>query len=668
MHQRQQRLFLLPVFVIYQEDHHYVRKPLCLISMPQQKTCKTISASIALAAAASSLAYLYVHLSSGMHPIEAEALTMSSSPSNVRCSGPSSALAELKSDESRTAFQTKSTQELLLALCVYKLCSFPWLVDNAPLLIQLAELCHLEGVAYWVIKHTFFRHFCGGETPEECVASMDRLGRARINCILDLSVEADIHQLEEDDDQEDGQGNQTNPYCHRRYGRQEQHADLVVKMTKQCLYTAARGQQDTSSSACTAIKITAFAPPELLLRINIALWQLDQAFERHQVQGQLDQGGLRQVIEEVLPPATSLEQQRQREDLIQRHTSLDQIEFLELFNFQHPSRDVWWHTTANCHNGQEVLLVPEDLNAYDRMLLRLEEICAFAHRYRIGLMVDAEQSYFQETIDHVTKNLQYKFNRREDLDHAPTVYNTYQMYTKTSLTKLERDVETARRANFTFAAKLVRGAYMISERKRADRLGYASPIHDTIEATHRSYNQGVRFLLHKLAEHQEVTGETLTARTSPIVFVVASHNRESILLTVEEMGRHNISPPSGAVRFGQLFGMQDQIAYTLSKHGYSIYKYLPYGKIDEVIPYLLRRAQENSAILGGNGGIGRERNLIWQELKGRWTGTRPSPQPSTSTPANTADTDKTATTSTTPTAAATTSTSAPPDVPITETA
>lgn len=121
----------------------------------------------------------------------------------------------------------------------------------------------------------------------------------------------------------------------------------------------------------------------------------------------------------------------------------------------------------------------------------------------------------------------------------------------------------------------------------------------------------------KLNQHQETTGHALTATTAPIVFMVASHNRESVILTVEEMERQHVLPRSGVVHFGQLFGMQDQISYTLGKNGYSIYKYLPYGMIDEVIPYLLRRAQENSAVLGG---VNKERTLMWQEVKDRLSG------------------------------------------------
>lgn len=149
------------------------------------------------------------------------------------------------------------------------------------------------------------------------------------------------------------------------------------------------------------------------------------------------------------------------------------------------------------------------------------------------------------------------------------------------------------------------------------QLGYPSPIHETIEDTHDSFNGGVRFLLGRLHEHQLASDQKLCATTAPIVFMVATHNRDSIVQTVKEMDRQGVMATSGVVHFGQLFGMQDQISYSLGKNGYSIYKYLPYGMIDEVIPYLLRRAQENQSVMGG---VNKERVMMWTELKDRIKG------------------------------------------------
>lgn len=205
------------------------------------------------------------------------------------------------------------------------------------------------------------------------------------------------------------------------------------------------------------------------------------------------------------------------------------------------------------------------------------------------------------------------------------------MYTKDAQSKLAIDAEQARRQGFVFGAKLVRGAYMHSERKRAAELGIPSPICDTLEDTHNSYNGGVIFLLNKIQQHAIETNQPISLKTTPIVFMVASHNRESVKLTIREMDKNGVLPRTGVVTFGQLYGMQDQISYCLGKNGYPIYKYLPYGQIQEVIPYLIRRAQENSAILGG-GAVAMERQLMWDETKTRIMG-QPTPEVITAAPA-----------------------------------
>ncbi|ORY93622.1 FAD-linked oxidoreductase-like protein [Syncephalastrum racemosum] len=543
----------------------------------------------------------------------AEAPLLQAASSELR-NGATPTIAELQDDEGRVAMRAKSTEELVLAMFVYGLCMVPGLVSITPPIIQTAEALHLQAPLYWIIKRTVFRHFCGGETPDECVASMDRLAESGINCILDLSIEADLHI---DDKKAEDQS---------YFPLQENRADIVLDMTKECLRTAAAA---SSSGAFVAVKVTAFAPPELLLRLNTVLLQLEQGFDAWQRgDGTIDSEGLRQMAEHVLPPPKSIEQQIRREALlVQVMTPLDQIQTAQFFDPQGPHRDIWWET----HEEQAEMtpLTPEELAAYDRMVERLERVCDFAHNNHVGIMVDAEQSYFQEAIDHVAVNLQAKYNRRDDRAHTPTVYNTYQMYTKAAQRKLERDVERARRQNFAFAAKLVRGAYMVMERKRAAQLGYPSPIHDTLTDTHASFDGGVKYLLDELREFYDATGEPISDTTSPIVFMVASHNRNSIIQTVREMEKHKISPRAGVVHFGQLFGMQDQISYTLGKYNYSIYKYLPYGKIEEVMPYLLRRAQENSSIMGG---VGKEITLMWSEVKERLFGPKQKPKLVTITP------------------------------------
>ncbi|KAI8973583.1 FAD-linked oxidoreductase-like protein [Mycotypha africana] len=532
-----------------------------------------------------------------------------------------STVAELLDDTNRTAMQARSTEELLTGLFVYKLCSFPWLVEAAPYLITLAEKLHLESVMYWFVRHTFFTQFCGGETADECVATMTRLLQSGINCILDLSIEADLHM-------DDARVSVDSDSAKRgKYWQDDEKAERTLSLIKTCIKTASQGQNEeyTASGAFAAVKVTAFAPPEFLLRLNHVISYLNTAFETHQRDGYIDATGLKQIITQICPEPSSDEQRNIREEILDRlcreKKELDYFQYAKLFDLSNASRNIWWQPDYS-KSENEVYLTEEDLQAYDRMMTRLNEVCQLAHQLRVGVMIDAEQSYFQEAIDHVAISLETKYNRRDDEEHSPTVYNTYQMYTKAAQKKLERDVEIAERGNFAFAAKLVRGAYMVTERKRAKKMHYESPIHETIEDTHASFNNGVRFLLGKLKEHQEIHSEPLAGTTAPVVFMVATHNKDSIIMTVKEMEKHNVLPRSGVVHFGQLYGMQDQISYTLGKNGYSIYKYLPYGTIEDVIPYLLRRAQENSAVLGG---VDTEQGLMWDELKTRLFGAVQAP-------------------------------------------
>jgi proline dehydrogenase len=367
---------------------------------------KTLSASIALTSA------MYLYSKTGDRVVEAQGHQPLSA---FTTSSPSSALAELNDNSSRIAVQAKSTEELLMGLFVYKLCTFSWLVDAAPHLISLSEKLHLQTPVYWFVKQTFFRQFCGGETPEECVSSMDKLSLSGINCILDLSVEADLHIDHKNQQPSEGQS---------IYFREEQQADVILNMSKNCIQTAAAG---TMANAMAAIKVTAFSPPQLLLRLNQAVTQLEQKFVAHQANGSLDSQGLREVIRQVLPEPSTVEQQQARETIVSRLESnqgtLDVLEFRKLFNLQGPARDIWWKTSNE--NEKEVLLTSEDLAAYDRMMSRLEQVCSLARENQVGIMVDAEQSYFQDIIDHVAINLQRKFNRRdENEEKTPTVFNT----------------------------------------------------------------------------------------------------------------------------------------------------------------------------------------------------------------------------------------------------
>ena len=211
-------------------------------------------------------------------------------------------------------------------------------------------------------------------------------------------------------------------------------------------------------------------------------------------------------------------------------------------------------------------------------------------------MMDAEQTYFQPAIDDIVIGLCRIYNARlgpvKNNTKGPLVFNTYQMYLTSSLGRLKADVHRAAQKGYSFGIKLVRGAYMISERERAMRLGYPSPIHSNIDETHKAYNDALSFIITQQASlskaEDSVTGLSL---------VVASHNHDSVNLTCNLMDQHKIPKSGRWVSFGQLLGMQDGVTHSLASNGFKALKYVPYGPVEVTIPYLHRRAQENQAMV-----------------------------------------------------------------------
>ncbi|KAJ3291552.1 hypothetical protein HK104_005976 [Borealophlyctis nickersoniae] len=221
-------------------------------------------------------------------------------------------------------------------------------------------------------------------------------------------------------------------------------------------------------------------------------------------------------------------------------------------------------------------------------------------------MIDAEQTYFQPAIDDLALYICWKFNPplpgrgvNESGRKGPIAYNTYQMYLKDARRRLEIDVERAERGGYAFGVKLVRGAYMQSERELANEWDHLTdPIQPSLEATHEAYNSAVEFLAEKISVIKAADADA-GGDVRPLSFVVASHNKESVKRAKEAMEKFGIQRGEGSVAFAQLMGMKDPTTFGLAADGYKAYKYIPYGPISVTIPYLHRRAQENSAVLGG---------------------------------------------------------------------
>ena len=225
---------------------------------------------------------------------------------------------------------------------------------------------------------------------------------------------------------------------------------------------------------------------------------------------------------------------------------------------------------------------------------RVKTICQKAHQAGIPVMIDAEESWIQKTIDHIALTMMQRFNQQKAI-----VYNTYQLYRHDKLASLKLDFDIARTEGFLLGVKIVRGAYMEKERKRAQEMGYPSPIQPDKASSDRDYNEAVRFCVNNVES---------------IAMVAGTHSEESCRLLADLLDEFNVPHNHPHVYFSQLLGMSDNLSFNLSNAGYNVAKYVPYGPVKAVMPYLFRRAQENTSIAGQTS---RELGLISKERKRR---------------------------------------------------
>jgi proline dehydrogenase len=231
---------------------------------------------------------------------------------------------------------------------------------------------------------------------------------------------------------------------------------------------------------------------------------------------------------------------------------------------------------------------------FEKVRRRCEMICSAAFDKNVPIMVDAEETWIQNTIDELAMDMMRLFNQKNCI-----VYNTYQLYRHDKLADLKADHLIAKAQGFILGVKMVRGAYMEKERKRAEELGYLSPIQPDKAATDRDYNESLNYGIENLAE---------------IALVCGTHNEESCQILAQLLNRHQIEHSHPHVYFAQLLGMSDNLSFNLSDAGYNVAKYVPYGPIKAVMPYLFRRAQENTSIAGATS---RELGLIIKEKQRR---------------------------------------------------
>ena len=245
-------------------------------------------------------------------------------------------------------------------------------------------------------------------------------------------------------------------------------------------------------------------------------------------------------------------------------------------------------------SNSKMELNKEEKKEFKRVKERINLICITAYKNNVRLFIDAEESWIQDTIDEIVISMMRKYNSERAI-----VFNTLQMYRWDRLAFLKQSYADAENGNYFLGLKIVRGAYLEKERERAKKMGYPSPIQKDKESCDNDYNLALRFCMNHIDK---------------IALCAGTHNEQSSILLTQLMDENNILKNDQRVYFSQLLGMSEHISFNLSNNEYNVAKYMPYGPIKDVLPYLIRRAEENTSIAGQTG---RELSLIIKEKKRR---------------------------------------------------
>ena len=394
-------------------------------------------------------------------------------------------------DDAKTAFASKSDEQLKNARFIFECMTKPWLVRLGLRLTPLALKFGLP--VKGIIRRTIFSQFVGGETLEDTSTVVENLAKFNVKVILDYGVEGKEGEKEFD-----------------------HAADEFIRVID---YAATQPNIPYMS-----IKLTGLSRFGLLEKVNhVAVYS----------------------------------------DIVRGKIAFDKLDENEKAEWK-------------------------------RVVARLTKICSAAAKYNVGVLIDAEESWIQYAEDALATMMMMRFNTQK-----PVIFNTAQLYRHDRLQYIRDFCSFAKQNNFILAMKLVRGAYMEKERARAEEMNYPSPINATKTDTDNEFNAAVAFCL---------------SPENNMHIVIGSHNEYSNLLATQIMKKLGLPLNDPRIHLSQLYGMSDNITFNLAKAGCNASKYLPFGPIKDVIPYLMRRAQENSSV---SSQTRRELQLIEKELKRR---------------------------------------------------
>ncbi|XP_061656220.1 proline dehydrogenase 1, mitochondrial [Phyllopteryx taeniolatus] len=561
----------------------------------------------------------------GCAGVEADPVELISPSRSVRDGARGDIGVDFKNTEE--AYKSKSNVELLRSLLVFKLCTVDVLVDKNKELMELSKKVLGQWLFEKLMKMTFYGQFVAGEDHNAIKPLIQKNQAFGVGAVLDYSVEEDLTQEEAEKKEMDScvsQAEKESPGADHREKKYKAHRQFSdrrggvisartyfyadeVKCDNQLetFINCIKASGGASADGFSAIKMTALGRPQFLLQFSEVLVKWKQFFKFLAAQqGKSEMTALEQKLEPgQLKESLTRLGVAAKDDIENWFTGLsgtiDMLDWNSLIDDTTKISNLLMVPILETGQLEPLLstFTAEEERQMKRMLQRVDILANHAMEHGVRLMVDAEQTYFQPAISRLTLEMQRKFNTEK-----PIIFNTYQCYLREAYDNVTVDVELSRREGWYFGAKLVRGAYMYQERARAEEIGYEDPINPDYDATNRMYHKCLEYLLEDI-DH---------GRKSNIM--VATHNEDTVKFTLEKMNEMGLSPTENKVYFGQLLGMCDQISFPLGQAGFPVYKYVPYGPVDEVIPYLSRRAQENRGFMKGSQ---RERSLLWKELKRR---------------------------------------------------
>uniref|UniRef100_A0A1I8HJ96 Proline dehydrogenase n=2 Tax=Macrostomum lignano TaxID=282301 RepID=A0A1I8HJ96_9PLAT len=490
-----------------------------------------------------------------------------------------------------------------------------------------------------LMKMTFYGQFVGGENQAAIKPLIERNRAFGVKAILDYSAEQDLSEEEakekvveesevvfaENVTTRDGKlaaaavpkfqphlefANRSSNVISAKtyYYESERQCDNHMDIFLKCIDSVS---DSTRKEGMAAIKLTALGRPQLLLQISNILVQAQRFFdfmhnpsEVPSLAGKVDKEFFRQRLKN-LGVDFAYDDDVQWLSILQKKEegSADLLAWENLVEARQDLAKIFKVKSLVTGNVEQIVpvLSEEGQEELRQMLHRTDTIVKHAIDREVRVMIDAEQSYFQPAIRRITMELMRKYNKQRNV-----VFNTYQCYLKSALDMARTDLNLAEKEDFYFGAKLVRGAYMNQERERASSLKYEDPINPTYEATNQMYHNVLDEVFQSISRREK----------GKIAVMVATHNEDTVRFTVKKMKEYDVYPSDKLICFGQLLGMCDHMSFPLGQKGYSVYKYVPYGAVSEVLPYLGRRACENRGLLDK---VRKEKQLLTRELRRRLT-------------------------------------------------